>query len=909
MPANCAPLMRRSAPAKKRSTKRSATQPKPADYVPADACLGEERDLRRFALKRSSLEKALTSSKDALYSPQPLPDLSVPQFTTVDYTAVSAAPASPSVSPCSTPRPSLTRTSSTALPPTSTASLSTTPPKRPSMDRSASIYNFPNTLAQLEVPGSCSTRLMRASVDSTTSSGSGSRRSSVASDASTPSVEKPRLRAFPRFFVLVAQTTYTTLKHHLVPAPTPEQQLTIPPVPMMRDGAPRPRRSSLISKPKLPKPAAGFEALAPGEKRIRFVCPQRVSPMGMALWPELSTALSAAKGSVEDLKAVSVPLFFRRPPATEPTIIWLLPVYYIHLDPSKIPTPDAVDKLVSTSTRLPAIDAACTSLRALCDFVDLSVFPFDAAPDLWERSWPWMQFLHEYWDYLPKFDRETEIHACVRHACVLAKLRGHIRTRDLIARQRGVRFIFARAWAAILLDGVDVIQGSAVFNRSARLLPTLADGLHTPANFEEVLDGVGGTMDRLASAFMKQISVALGGSEMMNVVSLGTAVAALISPPDTKAWVAVLLSHRVIKWTVKILRAFDDPHMHTRVPEMGRINLPIHTQNNCWDLLLRCVTSSPGYPWLAEAIEAGFLHCIITSAGKNEHTEHTESFLTTILPLGLVSPSVLKRMKTALVGVENLASRPAFTRSPSFGLWKDIVAVTKTRIEILDAWEAAGRPSSMACDNMRCGRVEAKAEFKACAGCRCANYCSPECQALDWKDGHRGVCDSLRAARHLYPESVHPRERSFMHTLTHHDYQRFLFKISVEQVWFMRDHPGADFIVVFDYTKPTGVEFKLDPRARLPENKDLEVELPVQWERCARSGGRMGLHVMFVGEACEVRARLFPLRASSAVFQFGLKALARSTMFRPDSDDEQIHDKLGVAALIEKTRGRFTEIH
>ncbi|KAJ7772423.1 hypothetical protein B0H16DRAFT_1685415 [Mycena metata] len=185
---------------------------------------------------------------------------------------------------------------------------------------------------------------------------------------------------------------------------------------------------------------------------------------------------------------------------------------------------------------------------------------------------------------------------------------------------------------------------------------------------------------------------------------------------------------------------------------------------------------------------------------------------------------------------------------------------------------------------------------------RSANYCSAECQSVDWQDGHR--LELLG-----YPELVHPRERSFMHALTHHDYQRFLFRISFEQVMFMRDHPGDDFIVVFDYTKATGVEFKVDPRARLPGNADLAAELPVQWARRARSGGRMGLHVMFVGEACESKARLFPLRASSAVFQFGLKALAKSTMFPPDSADEQLHDKHGVSALIEKTKGRFTEIH
>ena len=44
-------------------------------------------------------------------------------------------------------------------------------------------------------------------------------------------------------------------------------------------------------------------------------------------------------------------------------------------------------------------------------------------------------------------------------------------------------------------------------------------------------------------------------------------------------------------------------------------------------------------------------------------------------------------------------------------------------------------------------RADAKALFRAlrCSICMVPRYCSAECQAADWRAGHKGVCRALAA--------------------------------------------------------------------------------------------------------------------------------------------------------------------
>ncbi|CAI7913489.1 unnamed protein product [Closterium sp. NIES-54] len=56
-------------------------------------------------------------------------------------------------------------------------------------------------------------------------------------------------------------------------------------------------------------------------------------------------------------------------------------------------------------------------------------------------------------------------------------------------------------------------------------------------------------------------------------------------------------------------------------------------------------------------------------------------------------------------------------------------------------------PMLHACSNPQCGRQETREhEFRCCAACTEAKYCSRACQAADWVGGHRVACTMLGAA-------------------------------------------------------------------------------------------------------------------------------------------------------------------
>lgn len=47
------------------------------------------------------------------------------------------------------------------------------------------------------------------------------------------------------------------------------------------------------------------------------------------------------------------------------------------------------------------------------------------------------------------------------------------------------------------------------------------------------------------------------------------------------------------------------------------------------------------------------------------------------------------------------------------------------------------------CSGPDCTKTIDDAKLKACAGCECVRYCSPECQLADWKPRHKEHCTRL----------------------------------------------------------------------------------------------------------------------------------------------------------------------
>ncbi|KAJ7902278.1 hypothetical protein B0H13DRAFT_2513835 [Mycena leptocephala] len=365
---------------------------------------------------------------------------------------------------------------------------------------------------------------------------------------------------------------------------------------------------------------------------------------------------------------------------TQPAAIFALPVLYLHLDPSTIPTPDALDN----AARPTCINAACTALQALSYFTELPVFPncVDACWDLWQSAWPWILFFHTYWEYIPGYDPREQAAAPM-----------------------------PLAWTTLLLDE-DVPEDPNLMPRSSCLLPALVRDIGIPQNFDEVVDGADGSFDRLASAVIKQISLIVTSTQTDTIVIGALAnVVGLLTIPESECqeeWISVLLRRGIITPVVAALRALTS-RAAARFPQ----EFTFSTVKQFFRALAVCLTAPPGYPWLAEALRAGLLHCLISFAKQEScYTDFVTFFvgpgsgrvfadvLGDNIPLGLISHAVLTQIKKALNDVQKLADDRRFRESPVFGDWEKLVVLAKTRIAVLDSWEAAGGLSSLACDNM-----------------------------------------------------------------------------------------------------------------------------------------------------------------------------------------------------------------
>ncbi|KAJ7657743.1 hypothetical protein DFH06DRAFT_453735 [Mycena polygramma] len=606
-----------------------------------------------------------------------------------------------------------------------------------------------------------------------------------------------------------------------------------------------------------------------------------------------ATALAAAKGSIDALSEIFATVM-NPDLRTLPWAVGLLPVIYIHLDPTNIPTPDALDVVITAGHLPPYIGAARLASKSVGYLMDLPTFPVDVSPDLWLRIWPWLDFMLTYWDCLsPHFEGTSAIQECIISSFLIPKLSCHPKTREMMGTQYGVLFLVSSAWTALFLDDIPEIS-----DHSAVLLPILTVEIDDPAKFEEILDGAG-SFERLAAAIIKQISLALAITQQPYMVIMFGAVISFLDVQDPKsntAWMRVLLSQGIVTHIVSALRALDSA-MATDVGsnDWGRCRA---ASEFCFKILANYLAFIPGYTWVAEAIKAGFLDSFISFATREGgHLRVVVDYLIhQILLPSLVSPSVIKEMKTALVEIQISSASQQFTESHS---WRKLVTLVKMRVTVLDRWEAKGRASYLACDNMSCGKIKQKHNLKRCAGCRSANYCSNDCQSIDWRDGHRDVCDDLRADLR---EDIPARDRAFMRALVHFDYERLLFNISLGEVMFMRDLPGEESIVFFNYVSREGFDCKVDTKALL--SADVAREVPLA--RQAKSGGRMRMHVMVVPEG----PRVYPLRSASAEFRKGLVAIAASRPFEHGSVQEKRYDQERILALMaQRKKAGIAEIH
>ncbi|KAJ6553296.1 hypothetical protein B0H19DRAFT_1156114 [Mycena capillaripes] len=547
-------------------------------------------------------------------------------------------------------------------------------------------------------------------------------------------------------------------------------------------------------------------------------------------------ASAAANGSMEDFMRLTALL---RKTEYSQIFTHCLPVFYANLDPAKIPTGEDVITLATTRALL-----ALSALRKI------TAAEKPAWPDLWCRIWPWILFLHTYRDYFPGALSPREPRQdllffidCFRH---------DPETNALIGRTPGVRSLAMDAWWSLLNTKTPVDDPG--FDHLCGLMYNIqADD---DENLTEILEGVGGP-SRLAGLILISISIFIPTTTITerNLVLLKALLVFLRSVvPEREdenegiraSVSAALVETRVVASLTVVSWMIGEAHPH---------------HDSTAGILLDCCIILRGLlVWrraVRNSLNAGLfrtiIYCATLTGGDSSGLTSLRELLTRTLPAATVYRTVLVELDAQFRNVALMAraEAPEFQNTEFYQPWSYFVSLALGRIALVNEMDSYNHK---ACDNMECGIINKRTDFKRCSHCRRVYYCSVDCQKNDWRSGgHREMCQSVRAFG--FTNEPAARTRSFMRALLHKDlmerrYHELPLLLDPDHLSYLqhnvRSAPSNPPVTVLDYTQGYPRMFIDAANAQQADDENHQVHWDEHIARCMRSHGRMELHLMIV---------------------------------------------------------------
>ncbi|KAJ7658159.1 hypothetical protein DFH06DRAFT_1472845 [Mycena polygramma] len=531
-----------------------------------------------------------------------------------------------------------------------------------------------------------------------------------------------------------------------------------------------------------------------------------------------------------------------------------LPALFVNVDSARIPDPSTLDSLLSGSSHIPSVYLGFESIRAISRLAAIGLVPVAVCRDLWPRIWNWLDFVHTYWDSIPMLVELGQETAIVAHSILLLAFDKDHETAKTMRSTPGVRRLLAAAWKR-MIEGDLRTRDHAAFDIICDLLSVVSDSNDLESNFDEVLDGVGGDINDLASTIVRHLSRAHINPNPRSVYFfVRNGLSFLRVTPEIRGRLKATLQS--VGFTATLI---------TTISKLSG-TLAVGAMDLCL-FELTVALESPSS--IALAIEAGLLRLVITlassvtAADKDTDSRRTytmiEELLHTQLPLSLMHYEVLSKLEPCFTETMEFAARSTIHTSAFRTQWESLSTTMKVCVDFFHLWEGQERPSFAACDNATCGKIDVKHNFKCCANCQSGNYCSEDCQSADWHAEHKALCKQLRSVRLKTPETRTTRAKSYLRALLTHDYQRLRADICLRQIFFMYRHPGEQFVTIFQYPAASQNVSVEVCRKRALETGELELA----FARAARRCGRMELHIMKFFQGRTPRTIIFPMRTET----------------------------------------------
>ncbi|KAJ7062494.1 hypothetical protein C8F01DRAFT_1230190 [Mycena amicta] len=583
----------------------------------------------------------------------------------------------------------------------------------------------------------------------------------------------------------------------------------------------------------------------------------------------------------------------------------LAPMYYAILDLSHLDSISTLDWDSDSEVVHRRISAVLSAMDSLINLIEFRIPP-RAMDDAWVRIWAWIQFVDSFSEHLSvpllQFQSAAKHYAEINasnlsgispHHLVFSEVIHAYRNEYKLAASDFFRShprlfaILGRAWNAMVSPSRqdfllwEITMSHGIYAASWCLLRyghelLRCDGPH----MEQLLDGVGGTWEHLASLLTRHLQHSTHDPDgPPTEVDLERVYATLEflrgvtdgnRDPRPELRAALIQQAIVAALTGLSLRLVSARH----VGEAVHIQTPVDTFR-----VLKALVLSDGRSELriVEALRAGVPvitceHCVYLSVLRALREAFKE--LAAFEELGELNPG--EHFKMVGLGQE----------------WVDCERLVRERLAVVDIYDTGSLTSLRTCDNTECGLVVAKRGLKRCAGCHDAWYCSSECQRSDWQHGHRKDCkimgDSFivdcRSRTQLAPQAG---RSLLLRALLNFDYAVHEEEIIPHVVLHINSAP---LVAKIDY--PVGrLQFKISPAGKAIGSVGVLVR------RAEMARERAQLTVMSYVQGSVVHSRGFLLRFSGPELYVGLRAYA-ATCERRGEPEQIIEDTRRIKELV-----------
>jgi hypothetical protein len=388
---------------------------------------------------------------------------------------------------------------------------------------------------------------------------------------------------------------------------------------------------------------------------------------------------------------------------SEPDQIFLLPVFFINIDPAQIPTSEEMDPLHPDTRK--RLSCAVLSLRAVFSMGP----PEDTGPTLWPRVWPWIYFIYEHQEHLPTACLKAPELLWTQFLIFVSHIYGPPIS-VLVSSTPGFRVLLAKAWTVM-----PQLKQTQAFEPCLKYVSGFLGNLdfRDPVNFNELVDGAGGSVDDLARLVVQYVYDVVEGQTSWEFGSQGYYIRSLIHfiqgrhasvhgdtdttqhaslPPLHEKFLDTLHQHKFVAAFVVGMSSLCKMDTEEDTEESFR---------ESFELLERLLNTPSRYRWLPDAIGAGLLRmlaaCTTLFAPRLDY--YLRYLLNKLLPEGLVYYHVVKAMRQALVDVAHISSDEEFKALEIFDDSDIFLDLAERRVrlkeELMD-----DLVSTKACDNI-----------------------------------------------------------------------------------------------------------------------------------------------------------------------------------------------------------------